>query len=98
MGLLHLEIFQERLRREFNLDLIVTVPSVAYKIYRRNGDEPEVIRSPQQLPSGAEIDHIEEPWIRLDIITPKNYLGAVMKLAQEKRGFIAILNILTKPE
>lgn len=86
LGLLHLEIFQERLRREFNLDLIVTVPSVAYKIYRRNGDEPEVIRSPQQLPSGAEIDHIEEPWIRLDIITPKNYLGAVMKLAQEKRG------------
>ncbi|HNQ44746.1 MAG TPA: translation elongation factor 4 [bacterium] len=86
LGLLHLEIFQERLRREFNLDLIVTVPSVAYKIYRRNGEEPEVIRSPQQLPSGAEIDHIEEPWIRLDIITPKNYLGAVMKLAQEKRG------------
>jgi len=86
LGLLHLEIFQERLRREFNLDLIVTVPSVAYKIYRRNSGEPEIIRSPQQLPSGAEINHLEEPWIRLDIITPKNYLGAVMKLAQEKRG------------
>ncbi len=86
LGLLHLEIFQERLRREFNLDLIVTVPSVAYKIYRRNGGEPEIIRSPQQLPSGAEIDRLEEPWVRLDIITPKNYLGAVMKLAQEKRG------------
>ena len=86
LGLLHLEIFQERLRREFNLDLIVTVPSVAYKIYRRNGGEPEIIRSPQQLPSGAEIDRLEEPWVRLDIITTKNYLGAVMKLAQEKRG------------
>jgi len=86
LGLLHLEIFQERLRREFNLDLIVTVPSVAYKLYRRNGSEPEIIRSPQQLPNGAEIDYLEEPWVRLDIITPKEYLGAVMKLAQEKRG------------
>ncbi|HQB50601.1 MAG TPA: translation elongation factor 4 [bacterium] len=86
LGLLHLEIFQERLRREFNLDLIVTVPSVAYKVFRKNTNEAEIIRSPQQLPSAAEIEHIEEPWVTLDIVTPKEYLGAVMNLSQEKRG------------
>ena len=86
LGLLHLEIFQERLRREFNLDLIVTVPSVAYRLRRKNSSEIEIIRSPQQLPSAGDIDLIEEPWVNLDIVTPKDYLGAVMKLAQEKRG------------
>lgn len=86
LGLLHLEIFQERLRREFNLDLIVTVPSVAYRVRRKNSSEMETIRSPQQLPSAGDIDLIEEPWVNLDIVTPKDYLGAVMKLAQEKRG------------
>lgn len=86
LGLLHLEIFQERLRREFNLDLIVTVPSVAYRVRRKNSSEMETIRSPQQLPSAGDIDLIEEPWVSLDIVTPKDYLGAVMKLAQEKRG------------
>ena len=86
LGLLHLEIFQERLRREFNLDLIVTVPSVAYRLRRKNSDEVEIIRSPQQLPSAGEIDVIEEPWVNLSIVIPKDYLGAVMNLAQEKRG------------
>ena len=86
LGLLHLEIFQERLRREFNLDLIVTVPSVAYQVWTKNSGEVEIIRSPQQLPNAGEIELIEEPWVSLDIVTPKDYLGAVMKLAQEKRG------------
>jgi len=86
LGLLHLEIFQERLRREFNLDLIVTVPSVAYQVQRKNNSLTEIIRSPQQLPNAGEIELIEEPWVNLDIVTPKDYLGAVMKLAQEKRG------------
>lgn len=85
LGLLHLEIFQERLRREYHLDLIVTIPSVAYKIYRKNGEET-IIRTPQRLPEAAEIDRIEEPWVSLDIITPKEYIGPIMKLAQEKKG------------
>jgi GTP-binding protein LepA len=85
LGLLHLEIFQERLRREYNLELIVTVPSVAYKVYKKNQEE-EIIRTPQKLPDPSEIDKIEEPWVTMDIVVPKDYLGAVMSLAQEKRG------------
>lgn len=85
LGLLHLEIFQERLRREYNLDLIVTIPSVAYKIYKKNGEEL-IIRTPQRLPDPTEILKIEEPWVALDIISPKDYIGNIMQLAQDKRG------------
>ncbi len=85
LGLLHLEVFQERLRREYNLDLIVTVPSVAYKIFKSNGEEM-IIRTPQSLPEPNQVLKIEEPWVKLDIVTPKTYLGNVIKLAQEKRG------------
>lgn len=85
LGLLHLEVFQERLRREYNLDLIVTVPSVAYRVTRTDGEEA-IIRTPQRLPDPTQIQMIEEPWVRLDIITPKSYMGNVIKLAQEKRG------------
>ena len=85
LGILHLEIFQERLKREYNLDLIVTVPSVAYKIYKKNKEE-FTIRTPQQLPERELIEKIEEPWVKLDIITPKDYVGAIMSLAQDKRG------------
>jgi len=85
LGLLHLEVFQERLSREYDLDLIVTMPSVAYKVVKSNGEET-VIRSPQRLPDPTQIDIIEEPWVKLDIITPKAYLGNIIKLAQEKRG------------
>jgi GTP-binding protein LepA len=85
LGLLHLEVFQERLRREYNLDLIVTVPSVAYKVLKNSGEET-IIRTPQRLPDPTHIDIIEEPWVSLDIITPKNYMGNIIKLAQEKRG------------
>lgn len=86
LGLLHLEIFQERLRREFNLDLIVTVPSVAYKVYKRGTLEEITVRTPQKLPSLGEVDRIEEPWVTMDIVVPKEYIGKVMDLAQEKRG------------
>ncbi|MEI6378337.1 MAG: translation elongation factor 4 [Candidatus Falkowbacteria bacterium] len=86
LGLLHLEIFQERLRREYGLDLIVTVPSVAYKVYLKSGVEPEIIRSPQKLPDPSSMDHVEEPWVSLDIITPKDYIGGIMGLVQDKRG------------
>jgi GTP-binding protein LepA len=85
LGLLHLEIFQERLRREYNLDLIVTIPSVSYKVYKKNGEEV-VVRTPQKLPDPTEILKIEEPWVSLDIISPKDYMGSIMQLAQEKKG------------
>ncbi len=85
LGILHLEIFQERLKREYNLDLIVTIPSVAYKIYYKNGQVAS-IRTPQQFPEREKINKIEEPWVKLDIITPKDYVGGVMNLAQDRRG------------
>ncbi len=85
LGLLHLEVFQERLRREYDLDLIVTVPSVAYKILKNNGEET-VIRTPQRLPDPTHIDIIEEPWVSLDVIAPKSYMGNIIKLSQEKRA------------
>jgi len=85
LGLLHLEIFQERLRREYNLELIVTIPSVAYRVYKRDGEEI-IVRTPRELPNPSEIEKTEEPWVTLDIITPKEYLGALMNLTQEKRG------------
>jgi len=85
LGLLHLEVFQERLRREYNLDLIVTIPSVAYRVKQRNGEEL-IIRTPQRLPDPTLVETIEEPWVSLDIISPKSYLGNIIKLTQEKRG------------
>lgn len=85
LGLLHMEIFQERLRREYNLEIIVTIPSVAYKVWKKNGEEL-IVRTPAKLPSQEEIEHIEEPWVSLDIICPKDYIGNVIKLAQDKRG------------
>lgn len=86
LGLLHLEIFQERLRREYNLDLIVTIPSVAYKVYKRESNEAQIIRSAQKFPDPGVIGKIEEPWVNLDIITPKDYIGPIMGMVQEKHG------------
>jgi GTP-binding protein LepA len=85
LGLLHLEIFQERLRREHNIELIVTIPSVSYQVKKTNGEEL-VARSPQMLPNPSESAEILEPWVKLDIVTPKEYLGAIMNYSQEKRG------------
>lgn len=86
LGLLHLEIFQERLRREHGLELIVTVPSVAYQIKTKGKAGIMTISSPQQLPDQSQIDSLEEPWVSLDVIVPKEYLGSVMALVQSKRG------------
>lgn len=89
LGLLHLDIFKERLRREYNLDLIVTVPSVAYRITMKPGQKGErtfIIKGPQELPDPGIIEQIEEPLMKVDIISPKQYLGAVMQMVQEKRG------------
>ncbi|MBL7057915.1 elongation factor 4 [Patescibacteria group bacterium] len=85
LGLLHLEIFQERLRREYDLELIITIPSVAYRVYKNNGTN-FVIHTPQEMPDAGVIEKIEEPWVNLDIICPKEYIGGVMNLAQEKKG------------
>jgi GTP-binding protein LepA len=115
LGLLHLEIIQERLKREYNLDLMVTVPSVAYRVSSCNnsnkklpedkkftrrspiglddlhgcggeGGETHIIRSPQELPNNLQNIEVEEPWVRIDIISPKEYLGGIMQLVAEKRG------------
>ncbi len=86
LGLLHLEIFQERLRREHGLELIVTVPSVAYQIKTKGRAGIMTISSPQQLPDQSQIDSLQEPWVSLDVIVPKEYLGSVMALVQSKRG------------
>ncbi|MFA6918507.1 MAG: translation elongation factor 4 [Patescibacteria group bacterium] len=85
LGLLHLEIFQERLNREFDLELIVTIPSVAYKMFLSNGEE-EMVYSPMSFPDPTQISKVEEPIMKVDIFTPKDYLGAIMKLTTEKRG------------
>jgi len=85
LGLLHLEIIQERLTREFNLDLIATAPSVVYKIALTNGDTME-LHNPADLPDPVKIESIAEPWIKATIFTPDEYLGAVIKLCQDRRG------------
>jgi GTP-binding protein LepA len=85
LGLLHLEIIQERLQREFNLNLIATAPSVIYKIALRNGRQVE-IHNPVDMPDPMQVEEIQEPWIRATILTPDDYLGSVLKLCQDRRG------------
>ena len=85
LGLLHLEIIQERLQREFNLELIATAPSVIYKIKLRNGSEIQ-IHNPVDMPDPMQVLEIEEPWIEATILTPDEYLGSVLKLCQDRRG------------
>jgi GTP-binding protein LepA len=85
LGLLHLEIIQERLTREFNLDLIATAPSVIYRITLTNGETLE-LHNPADMPDVVRIESIAEPWIRATIFTPDDYLGAVIKLCQDRRG------------
>jgi len=86
LGLLHLEIVQQRLKREYNLDLVVTVPSVAYKIKLKNQEREIIIHSPQEYPDQSIVDEVSEPVMKVDIFSPKVYLGAIMKLAAERRG------------
>lgn len=85
LGMLHLEILKERLIREFGLDLVVSVPSVAYRIFKRNG-EAFTIKSPLELPDPSHIERIEEPWAKLDLITPTAHVGACMGLVQDRCG------------
>ena len=85
LGLLHLEIVRERIEREFNIDLITTAPSVIYKIHLTNGDVIE-LHNPADMPEVTNIKTIEEPWIKATILVPDEYLGAVLKLCEERRG------------
>lgn len=85
LGLLHMEIVQERLGREFNMDVITTVPNVSYNAYTKRGEKTEV-HNPSGLPDAASIDHIEEPYIRASIITQADYIGPIMTLCLGKRG------------
>ncbi|WP_288301187.1 translation elongation factor 4 [uncultured Veillonella sp.] len=85
LGLLHMDVIQERLEREYNLSLITTAPSVNYKVHKTNGDVLE-IDNPSKLPPPTEIDFIEEPYVKATTIVPKDYVGAIMELSQDKRG------------
>ncbi|MCB9996564.1 MAG: elongation factor 4 [Rhodospirillales bacterium] len=85
LGLLHMEIIQERLDREFDLDLIPTAPSVVYHIYKTKGDMMELY-NPVDMPDVVSIEHIEEPWIKATILTPDDYLGGLLQLCEERRG------------
>ena len=85
LGLLHMEIIQERVEREFNLDIITTAPSVIYKVIKTDGEILE-ITNPTNLPALTEVDYMEEPVVKASIITPKDYVGTVMELCQDRRG------------
>ena len=85
LGLLHLEIITERLEREFNMDLITTAPSVIYHVHMNDGTVIEM-HNPADMPDGSRIDHLKEPWIEATILVPDEYLGAVLKLCQDRRG------------
>jgi GTP-binding protein LepA len=95
LGLLHLEIIQERLTREFNLDLIATAPSVIYHINMQNGDQIH-LHNPADMPDVVKITNIEEPWIKATILTPDEYLGSVLKLCQDRRGVQKDLSYIGK--
>ncbi len=85
LGLLHLDIVQERLEREYNLNLVVTAPSVSYKVKYSN-DKEEIISNPADLPDPSRIDELLEPWMKVELVTPKEYLGGILSLVQDKRG------------
>ncbi len=85
LGLLHLEVIQERLEREYNLDLVTTAPGVIYKVYKTNGEMME-LTNPSNLPDPSEIDHMEEPIVKAEIMVTKDFIGPIMELCQERRG------------
>ncbi len=85
LGMLHMEIVQERLEREYDQNMVTTLPNVEYQVYKRNG-EKVVVDNPSEMPTLAEIEHIEEPYIKAQIVTPSMYVGNIMKLSMEKRG------------
>lgn len=95
LGMLHMEIAQERLEREYNLSLVTTAPSVVYKVYKTNGEMVE-IDNPANLPPAQLRDYIEEPYVKVQIITPNEYVGTLMELSQTKRGIFKNMSYLDK--
>ncbi|GIM47350.1 elongation factor 4 [Collibacillus ludicampi] len=93
LGLLHMEIIQERLEREYGLTLITTAPSVVYHVYTTSGEKLE-IDNPSKMPEAGKIDHVEEPFVKASIIVPKDFVGPVMELCQEKRGVFGDMQYL----
>ncbi|MBV6426711.1 MAG: Elongation factor 4 [Haliscomenobacter sp.] len=94
LGMLHLEIVQERLSREFNMEVITTVPNVSYNAFTTKGEEL-IVRTPTDLPDSSRLDYVEEPYIRAQIITKPEYIGAIMSLSMEKRGILVRQHYLT---
>ncbi|MEA4922700.1 MAG: translation elongation factor 4 [Eubacteriaceae bacterium] len=95
LGLLHMEIIVERLEREFDLGVITTSPSVIYKVVKTDG-EIEMVQNPSNLPDPAETDHIEEPIVKADIMIPKDYVGSIMEICQERRGKMLNMEYITE--
>ena len=95
LGLLHMEIIVERLEREFDLAIITTSPSVIYKVVMNDGST-ELIQNPSNLPPLTEIDHIEEPMVKADIMIPKEYVGSIMEICQERRGTMTHMEYITE--
>ncbi len=93
LGLLHMDVVQERLEREFNLDLIMTAPSVDYHVALTDGTE-EVIDNPSEMPETSNISEVKEPYVKASIMVPNDYVGAVMELAQRKRGEFVTMDYL----
>ena len=91
LGLLHMEIIQERIEREYDIDIITTAPSVIYKVTKTDGEVID-ITNPTNLPEPSEISHMEEPMVKASIITPSDYVGAVMELCQNRRGTYIDMN------
>ncbi len=85
LGMLHMEIVQERLEREYGQSIVTTLPNVEYRVYKKNGEEV-IVDNPAEMPPVGEIDHVEEPYIRAQIVTPSEFVGSLMKLAMDKRG------------
>lgn len=85
LGLLHMDIVQERLEREYDLDILVTAPSVSYEVHKRNGDV-EVVSNPSDFPDAGTYEEIHEPWMKITILTPAKYIGGIMELCNNKRG------------
>jgi len=85
LGMLHMEIVQERLEREFNQNIVTTLPNVEYYVYKKNG-ERIIVDNPAEMPDFSEVDYLEEPYLKVQIVTPSEYIGSIMKLSMDKRG------------
>lgn len=96
LGMLHLEIVSERLSREYNMNLVITMPSVSYQVIERNSDEKITIFSPADLPDPSAIEEIQEPWVKLEIVLPKDKIGAIMKLAENSRAIYKSADYLSQ--